>query len=378
MENHYHPKPLKDEKFQETQLPKAPLNSLSKSDLSFKPTLPRKSPPQKTKTFGIGVRLKSEFGALSGKQNNSPVTPLLRWKFDEENDNNASTRKEKPSGEVSRKGGWRIREVVSARKLGANSGGYTHQSFRLRMAKWGAYLPPFANVACHLIKIGPAGYNENNPNLVPPPFCSLLSLSTQSPNPCPKLRELIPGRRGTNHHSCRRRNTCARCLHFSSFYVLSSFSSFATTTRCGTTLRSLMSPEKPKSLFSSFATTTRCGTTLRSLTSPEKPKSRFCARYGSARCLLPSRLTPFAQRMLFSDQTNRFATNTIFSIRLISYEHPMTLTCEKKLIPEWDFGFSGDVRERGVVPQRAVVAKEENGDSVQKEEKSRQRAQVSE
>ncbi|KAL2507020.1 Vacuolar protein sorting-associated protein 41-like protein [Forsythia ovata] len=135
MENHYHPKPLKDEKFQETQLPKAPLNSLSKSDLSFKPTLPRKSPPQKTKTFGIGVRLKSEFGALSGKQNNSPVTPLLRWKFDEENDNNASTRKEKPSGEVSRKGGWRIREVVSARKLGANSGGYTHQSFRLRMAK---------------------------------------------------------------------------------------------------------------------------------------------------------------------------------------------------------------------------------------------------
>ncbi|KAL2545108.1 Uncharacterized protein Fot_14341 [Forsythia ovata] len=41
-----------------------------------------------------------------------------------------------------------------------------------------------------------------------------------------------------------------------------------------------------------------------------------------------------------------------------------------------DFGFSGDVMGLRVVPQQAVVAKEENGDSVQKVENSRQRAQV--
>ncbi|KAL2496309.1 hypothetical protein Fot_40066 [Forsythia ovata] len=106
-------------KFQETQLPKAPRNSLLKSDLSFKPTLPRKPHPRKTKTSSIGVRLKRESGAPSGKRSGRPETPLLRWKFDEENDNNASTRKEKSSGEVSRKGGRRIRTVISARKLGA-------------------------------------------------------------------------------------------------------------------------------------------------------------------------------------------------------------------------------------------------------------------
>ncbi|KAL2487886.1 hypothetical protein Fot_41178 [Forsythia ovata] len=41
--------------------------------------------------------------------------------------------------------------------------------------------------------------------------------------------------------------TCARCLGFFSFCVLSPFSSFTTTARCGTTLRSLTSLEKPKS-----------------------------------------------------------------------------------------------------------------------------------
>ncbi|KAL2546868.1 hypothetical protein Fot_16101 [Forsythia ovata] len=116
----------------------------------------------------------------------------------------------------------------------------------------------------------------------------------------------------------------ARCLDFSSFYALSPFSSCVTTARCGTTLRSQTSPEYPKS-----RSCARCGTTLRSLTSPEKPKSLF-----------------------------------------------VNLDGRIQRAQERDFGYSGDVCERMVVPQRAAVVQEENGDSEQKEEKSRQRALV--
>ncbi|KAL2546784.1 Uncharacterized protein Fot_16017 [Forsythia ovata] len=194
----------------------------------------------------------------------------------------------------------------------------------------------------------------------PPPFCSLFSLSTQSqlcalksekwspiavePTTTPVAGEkngvvVPPSCAVSVLRAVSEKTTGAHCLDFSSFCALSP--------------------------FSSCTTTARCGTTIRSQTSPEYPKSRSCARCGSARCLLPSRLTPFAH------------------IRLISYEHPMTLTCEKKRIPKRDFGFSGEVRERRVVPQRAqeryfgysgdvcerrvvpqraVVAQEENGD----------------
>ncbi|CAI9757000.1 unnamed protein product [Fraxinus pennsylvanica] len=105
-------------KFQETHFPKVPSNSSLKSDLSFKPTIPRKPPHRKTKTTGIGVRLKRETGAPSGKRSSRPETPLLRWKFDDKNDNNASIKKEKSSVEVGRKSSRRIRNMVSARKLG--------------------------------------------------------------------------------------------------------------------------------------------------------------------------------------------------------------------------------------------------------------------
>ncbi|KAL2552434.1 transport protein particle 20 kDa subunit-like [Forsythia ovata] len=57
----------------------------------------------------------SHFDTKETKQ--SPRDSFTQRKFDEENDNNASTRKEKSSGKVSQKGGRRI-IVVSARKLG--------------------------------------------------------------------------------------------------------------------------------------------------------------------------------------------------------------------------------------------------------------------
>ncbi|KAL2529248.1 Uncharacterized protein Fot_21849 [Forsythia ovata] len=146
--------------------------------------------------------------------------------------------------------------------------------------------------------------------------------------------------------------TCARCLDFSSFCALSPFSSCATIVHYGTTLHSLTSPEKPKS-----RSCARYGTTLRSLTSPEKPKSRSVNLDGRRQRAEPQR--PQKRDFGFSGDVR-----------------------EQRVVPqraqEWDFGFSGDARERMVVPHRVVVAQEENGDSVQKEEKSRQRAQVSE
>ncbi|KAL2549934.1 Uncharacterized protein Fot_11464 [Forsythia ovata] len=90
--------------------------------------------PQKTKTSGIGDRLKREFGAPSGKWSSRSETHLLRWKFNEENENNASTRKEKSSSEVSWKGGRRIRTVVSARKLRCALWRIHSLGFRLRVA----------------------------------------------------------------------------------------------------------------------------------------------------------------------------------------------------------------------------------------------------
>ncbi|KAL2546864.1 hypothetical protein Fot_16097 [Forsythia ovata] len=130
------------------------------------------------------------------------------------------------------------------------------------------------------------------PPNTPPPFCSLFSLSTQSQLCALKSEKLSPIAveptttpvAGEKHcavvpPSCAvsilravsvlravsEKMTRARCLDFSSFCSLSP--------------------------FSSCTTTARCGTTIRSQTSPEYPKSRSCAR-----CFLPSRLTPFAQR----------------------------------------------------------------------------------
>ncbi|KAI3466247.1 hypothetical protein Pfo_022910 [Paulownia fortunei] len=106
-----------------------PLNPPPPSDLSEKPSFPRKPPRRKTKTSGSGVRLKRESGALYAKRNSRPETPLLRWKFDEGNGKNNSVEEVKSSGEVGRKSGRRIRAVVSARKLAAGL-------WRLRMPEF--------------------------------------------------------------------------------------------------------------------------------------------------------------------------------------------------------------------------------------------------
>ncbi|PIN11176.1 hypothetical protein CDL12_16225 [Handroanthus impetiginosus] len=110
---------------QEIQHPGVAQGPIPSSDLSHKPTFPRKSPRRKTKPSGAAVRLKRE----SSKRSSRPETPLLRWKFDEPNDENNSVEEEKSSGEVARKGGRRVKPVVSARKLGA--------------ALWRLHLPEF-------------------------------------------------------------------------------------------------------------------------------------------------------------------------------------------------------------------------------------------
>ncbi|KAL2549531.1 Phosphoglycerate mutase [Forsythia ovata] len=46
-----------------------------------------------------------------------PTTPLLRWKLDEDKDNDASTKEKKSSAEVRQKSGRRISVNISARKL---------------------------------------------------------------------------------------------------------------------------------------------------------------------------------------------------------------------------------------------------------------------
>ncbi|KAI3456932.1 hypothetical protein Pfo_013595 [Paulownia fortunei] len=115
---------------QEIQHPRATLSPLQPSDLSHKPTFPRKPPRRKTKTSGGGVRVKKE----SAKQSNRPETPLLRWKFDESNEQNNSVEQEKSSSEVGRKCGRRVRPGVSARKLGAGL--------------WRLHLPEFPTNGC--------------------------------------------------------------------------------------------------------------------------------------------------------------------------------------------------------------------------------------
>ncbi|CAI9760422.1 unnamed protein product [Fraxinus pennsylvanica] len=100
-------------------LPKATLNPSTKSDPSHNPTCRSKLPHRKIKASGTRVRLRKEVGLPSGKRNSRPETPLLRWKFDEDKDNDASTKEEKSSAEVKRKSGRRVRVNVSARKLAA-------------------------------------------------------------------------------------------------------------------------------------------------------------------------------------------------------------------------------------------------------------------
>ncbi|KAL0353643.1 UNVERIFIED_CONTAM: hypothetical protein Sangu_0945600 [Sesamum angustifolium] len=102
---------------QEAQHLRPTPSPLPPSDLSYKPSFPGKPPRRKPKTSAAGVRVKRE----SAKRSSRPETPLLRWKFDESNDKITSVEDEieKPSSEVGRRSGRRVRPVVSARKLGA-------------------------------------------------------------------------------------------------------------------------------------------------------------------------------------------------------------------------------------------------------------------
>ncbi|KAL2472968.1 hypothetical protein Fot_48704 [Forsythia ovata] len=98
---------------QEIPLPKETFNP------SHNPTLRSKPPHRKNRASSTGVRLRKEVGVPSGKRNSRPETPLLRWKFDEDRDNDASTKEKKSSAEVRRKSGRRVRVNISARKLSA-------------------------------------------------------------------------------------------------------------------------------------------------------------------------------------------------------------------------------------------------------------------
>ncbi|CAA3021670.1 uncharacterized protein LOC111403970 [Olea europaea subsp. europaea] len=98
---------------------KATLNPSNKSDPSHSLTCRSKPPHWKIKASGTGVRLRKEVRLPSGKRNSRPETPLLRWKFDEDKDPDASTIEEKSSAEVRRKSDRRIRVNGSARKLAA-------------------------------------------------------------------------------------------------------------------------------------------------------------------------------------------------------------------------------------------------------------------
>ncbi|CAA2976459.1 Hypothetical predicted protein [Olea europaea subsp. europaea] len=101
----------------EIPLPKATINPLMKLDLSHNPTFRSKPPHRIIKASGTGVRLRKEVGFSYGKRNSRPETPSVRWKFDEDKDNDASTKEEKSSAEVRRRSSRRVRVNVSARKL---------------------------------------------------------------------------------------------------------------------------------------------------------------------------------------------------------------------------------------------------------------------
>ncbi|KAL0399226.1 UNVERIFIED_CONTAM: hypothetical protein Sradi_2265900 [Sesamum radiatum] len=135
---------------QEPQRPRPTLSPLPPSDLSYKPTFTGKPPRRKPKTSAAGVRVKRE----SAKRSSRPETPLLRWKFDESNDkiNSVEDENEKPSSEVGRKSGRRVRPVVSARKLGAGL--------------WRLHLPEFQTGGGGRIHSSPANDMVHSPHSV--------------------------------------------------------------------------------------------------------------------------------------------------------------------------------------------------------------------
>ncbi|XP_042042531.1 uncharacterized protein LOC121787757 [Salvia splendens] len=94
------------------------------SDLPEKPGFPPRKPPRRK--AHSGVRLRRESGAPTTKRSSRPETPLLRWKFDE--NNVAADGEEEKAGEAVRNGRRRNRAGVSSRKLAAGL-------WRLRLAE---------------------------------------------------------------------------------------------------------------------------------------------------------------------------------------------------------------------------------------------------
>ncbi|KAM3355717.1 hypothetical protein P3S68_022430 [Capsicum galapagoense] len=89
-------------------------------DLLPKPINTRKLPRRKTNNFASGVKLRRDIGGTTPNgRRGRPETPLLKWKFNEDIQENVSVKEEISSSEVDRKCGRNIRGVVSARKLAA-------------------------------------------------------------------------------------------------------------------------------------------------------------------------------------------------------------------------------------------------------------------
>ncbi|XP_016556854.2 uncharacterized protein At5g41620 [Capsicum annuum] len=102
-------------------------------DLLPKPINTRKLPRRKTNNFASGVKLRRDIGGTTPNgRRGRPETPLLKWKFNEDIQENVSVKEEISSSEVDRKCGRNIRGVVSARKLAAGL--------------WRLQLPQVANV----------------------------------------------------------------------------------------------------------------------------------------------------------------------------------------------------------------------------------------
>ncbi|XP_009779367.1 uncharacterized protein [Nicotiana sylvestris] len=94
------------------------VNPLPDSDLLHKPFCSRKPPRRKTKNSGTGVRLKRD---IAGGKKSRPETPLLRWKYNEDVNDNAPCTwdADESTVELGRKSGRKVKTLVSARKLAA-------------------------------------------------------------------------------------------------------------------------------------------------------------------------------------------------------------------------------------------------------------------
>ncbi|CAN4102714.1 unnamed protein product [Withania somnifera] len=100
-------------------LPEITWNPLPDSDLLHEPFCSRKPPRRKINYYGTGVRLRRDISGVPSGKKSRPNTPLLRWKYNEDVNDNACTWEDKSTVELGRKSGRKVRTLVSARKLAA-------------------------------------------------------------------------------------------------------------------------------------------------------------------------------------------------------------------------------------------------------------------